>query len=76
MQLKDYLEQRQISITSFAKALGCHQPDLTRWANGSRAVPLRWCVRIEQYTGGAVSRRDLRPDDYSQIWPELTAPVS
>lgn len=29
------------------------------------------CVRIERVTGGAVTRRDLRPDDWHQIWPEL-----
>lgn len=29
------------------------------------------CVRIRRSTGGAVTRRDLRPDDWHQIWPEL-----
>lgn len=29
------------------------------------------CVQIEQATDGAVTRRDLRPDDWAQIWPEL-----
>lgn len=26
---------------------------------------------IEQITEGAVTRRDLRPDDWQRIWPEL-----
>lgn len=29
------------------------------------------CVAIERVTGGAVTRRDLRPDDWWLIWPEL-----
>lgn len=31
------------------------------------------CVRIEQQSNGAVTRRDLR-DDWSEVWPELIAP--
>jgi len=27
-------------------------------------------VRIEGITGGAVTRRDLRPNDWHDIWPE------
>ena len=29
------------------------------------------CSRIEKVTSGAVTRRDLRPDDWVEIWPEL-----
>lgn len=29
------------------------------------------CVDIERATHGAVTRRDLRPDDWHRIWPEL-----
>jgi DNA-binding transcriptional regulator YdaS (Cro superfamily) len=28
-------------------------------------------VLIETHTDGAVTRRDLRPDDWQAIWPEL-----
>jgi DNA-binding transcriptional regulator YdaS (Cro superfamily) len=28
-------------------------------------------VQIERATAGAVTRRDLRPDDWGDIWPEL-----
>ena len=31
------------------------------------------CVRIERETFGAVTRKDLRPDDWAEIWPELVA---
>lgn len=29
------------------------------------------CVSIERETRGQVTRRDLRPDDWRDIWPEL-----
>lgn len=34
-----------------------------------RGVPIERCVAIERLTN--VSRRDLRPDDWEDIWPEL-----
>lgn len=36
-----------------------------------RHVPPRQCVRIEQITLGKVGRRELRPHDWQQWWPEL-----
>ena len=29
------------------------------------------CVLVEKFSGGAVRRWDLRPDDWQAIWPEL-----
>ena len=42
------------------------------WAWTNRGVvPIEHCAAIEQATGGKVTRRDLRPDDWARIWPEL-----
>lgn len=42
-----------------------------------RGVPIEQCNPIECATFGAITRRDLRPDDWQHIWPELaTALVS
>ena len=30
---------------------------------------------IERITDGAVTRRDLRPDDWQRVWPELAQPI-
>lgn len=38
---------------------------------GYRPCAAALAVRIEQYTAGQVSRRDLCPDDWRAIWPEL-----
>lgn len=37
-------------------------------------VPIEHCPAIEAATNGAVTRRDLRPDDWWEIWPELVTP--
>ena len=36
-----------------------------------RGVPIEHCNAIERATQGIVTRRDLRPDDWQTIWPEL-----
>lgn len=38
---------------------------------GYRACDAALAVKIERHSGGAVTRRDLRPDDWHLIWPEL-----
>lgn len=43
-------------------------------AKNARPIPPKQCVRIEQVTGGAVTRKDLRPDDFAEIWPEADRP--
>lgn len=34
-----------------------------------------YCVGLELASDGAIQRRDLRPDDWQRIWPELAAPA-
>ncbi|WP_243419216.1 YdaS family helix-turn-helix protein [Comamonas sp. JNW] len=72
MTLSDYIkEQGRGGLTALARKIGAHAPDLSRWAAGDRPVPVERCVAIEAATGGAVSRIDLKPVDWQQIWPEL-----
>lgn len=59
------------SQAQMAAALGVRQPTISEWARGERPVPIERCVQIEQATQGAVTRKDLRPDDWHRIWPEL-----
>lgn len=71
MKLNEYFHSESISAAAFARKIKAHAPDVLRWANGQRTPPVIWCVRIEIATGGVVTRRDLRPDDFAEIWPEL-----
>jgi DNA-binding transcriptional regulator YdaS (Cro superfamily) len=43
---------------------------LTTRQDGRKPSP-ELCVSIETETQGSVRRQDLRPDDWSRIWPEL-----
>ena len=35
-----------------------------------------YCAGLERATNGAVTRKDLRPNDWASIWPELAAAIS
>lgn len=75
MNLHEYIsEQGRGSIGRLASCIGAHAPDVSRWASGKRVVPEKSAVAIETATGGKVTRRDLRPADWQQIWPELAEP--
>ena len=57
-------------------ALGYHvksDAQIRQWrhAYGGRRPDAENCVGLELATDGAVTRKDLRPDDWHLIWPEL-----
>lgn len=59
-------------MSRLAQEIGAHIPDVSRWASKQRPVPEKFAVAVERATGGAVTRKELRPDDWHLIWPELT----
>lgn len=56
-----------------AGVLGVKPSAIGNWK--VRGVPLEHCAAIERTTAGAVTRAELRPDDYWLIWPDLPAPA-
>lgn len=57
-------------VGKLASAIGVVQSTVSNWrARGS--VPVEHCAAIEMATSGAVTRQQLRPDDWQKIWPEL-----
>lgn len=46
---------------------------IRQWQHGyaNRRPGPAHCLAIERATNGAVTRRDLRPDDCHLIWPDL-----
>ncbi|WKU18757.1 transcriptional regulator [Advenella alkanexedens] len=58
-------------VTAFAKALNIGAPTVANWASKKQPVPIIRCVQIEEVTAGMVTRKQLRPDDWWLIWPEL-----
>ncbi|MBW8072895.1 MAG: hypothetical protein GJU77_04315 [Ferrovum sp.] len=72
MNLSDYLKNcGHGAVTLLAVQIDSHAPDISNWSKGKRPVPISRCIAIERATEGAVTRRDLRPDDWHMIWPEL-----
>jgi DNA-binding transcriptional regulator YdaS (Cro superfamily) len=71
MKLNDYISEKRGRLNELAQAIGAHTPDVSRWAKNKRPVPITHCFSIEEATGGVVTRKDLRPDDWHLIWPEL-----
>lgn len=59
-------------IAQLAKMIGVSTSTPSMWKARGR-VPPEHCAEIERATCGAVTRRDLRPDDWHRIWPELAA---
>jgi DNA-binding transcriptional regulator YdaS (Cro superfamily) len=70
MKLQTYLVEKRGRTQELAKALTVTGSLVTQWASG-KPVAAERCPQIEQATGGAVRRWDLRPDDWHRIWPEL-----
>ncbi len=56
-------------LSAFARKIGAKPNQVNHWR--TRGVPIEYCTQIEQATSGAVTRKDLRPDDWQKIWPEL-----
>lgn len=57
--------------SSLAKILGVSPPTINQWIKGVRPIPVERCSAIERATHGQVTRQELRPDDWADIWPEL-----
>lgn len=70
-KLQSWLGEKRGRATELAAALGVPASFVTKMAIGDRPIPIVHMARLEEITQGAVTRRDLRPDDWHLIWPEL-----
>lgn len=71
MDIKTYLSQERGRQSALARAIGAHAPDVSRWADGTRPIPVQYGAAIERATGGQVTRQEMFPNDWQVIWPEL-----
>ena len=77
MDLKTYISKSPRGTASgLAKALSISPSYLSQMASGLAPISPERSVAIEQATAGAVSRRELRPDDWRRIWPEMAEEAS
>ena len=54
-----------------AKQLGVSKSFMSQMASGKASISAARAVEIERATDGAVTRKELRPNDWHLIWPEL-----
>jgi DNA-binding transcriptional regulator YdaS (Cro superfamily) len=73
MTLSEYIKAQRGNAKALADKLGISPSALSQIAHNSEGTSPARCVAIEQATGGAVTRKELRPD-WKQIWPELAKP--
>lgn len=60
----------KISRADFALRCGTSEGYMRKARSAKQKLRSDLCVRIEQQSNGAVTRRDLR-DDWAEVWPEL-----
>lgn len=60
------------SQAEFARAIGVEPAFVNQMLHKRRPVPVRLCHVIE--AGYGITRKELRPDDWMLIWPELADP--
>lgn len=74
MDLKTYLSSLDVPRRDeVAAACGTTRGHLQNISYGLRACSAELATALERESKGAVTRRDLRPDDWHLIWPELVS---
>lgn len=74
MDLNLYFDREDsLSAAELARQIEASPAFIYQWQRKLRPVPVRYCCAIERATAGAVTRKDLRPDDWQMYWPDLAA---
>lgn len=55
--------------TALARKVGRSPSEVSQWISGARPIPMVCAALVER--ASSVTRKDLFPDDWQQIWPEL-----
>lgn len=55
----------------FAEVVNISKNFAYQLENGIRPAPIGLCYKIELATNGLVTRKELRPNDWQDIWPDL-----
>ena len=71
MDIRTYLHASPGRQRALAAHLELSAAQVNQWASGKRPVPAIWCAMIEAWSGGQVSRAELRPHDHDMLWPDL-----
>lgn len=58
------------SQARLASMIGVRQQTVSWWRKQT-GVPVEYCTSVERATGGQITRKELRPNDWQVHWPEL-----
>lgn len=70
-QLNLWLKAERGRAAALARHLGVSQAFMSDMASGEKSIPTDHMAAIEAFTAGAVTRREMCPQDWARIWPEL-----
>lgn len=73
MDLKSYIASERGAAKKLADALKISPSYLSQLISGASNISPERAVEIEKATSCAVTRRDLFPENWERIWPELAA---
>lgn len=71
MELNEYLRGQRGRGVTLAGKLEISRSYLSQMASKRVPISPRMAVRIELASDSVVTRRDLFPTDWAEIWPEL-----
>lgn len=71
--LKSWLSAERGRSVRLARHLSVPPSFVAKMSEGDKPVPVAHGAAIEQFTGGAITRQQLFPNDWQRIWPELQA---
>jgi DNA-binding transcriptional regulator YdaS (Cro superfamily) len=71
IKLKEWLDEERGRVRRLAEELRVPTSFVFRMSSGTKGIPIRHMAAIEKFTEGAVTRRDMCPEDWERIWPEL-----
>lgn len=73
MELKTWLSAGSGRVAALARELRLPQSFVSNMGTGKKPIPVLHMARIERATHGAVTRAEMRPNDWHEIWPELAS---
>lgn len=74
--LKTWTGAERGRLAALAKHLGVSPPNVVAWSIGDKPIPVIHGAGIEIFTKGAITRREMFPDSWQRIWPELAEPAA
>jgi DNA-binding transcriptional regulator YdaS (Cro superfamily) len=71
VDLETFIKSERGNASRLAASIGVSLSYLSQLKDKDKTISPKRCVQIEEATDRQVTRQDLRPEDWADIWPEL-----